>query len=43
MNKSQILETGVGEGEGRKEMLADKRLDFGNMHFPVNTVPDWLS
>ena len=31
-----------GRGRGRKEMLADKPLDFENLHSPANTVPDWL-
>ena len=30
------------EGRGRKDTLADKALDFENLHLPVNAVPDWL-
>ena len=33
---------GRGRGRGRKETLADKPLDFENLHSPVNAVPDWL-
>ena len=29
---------GRGRGRGRKEMLADKPLDYS----PVNAEPDWL-
>ena len=41
MNKSQKMETGE-VGRGRKEILADKPLDFENLHSPANTAPDWL-
>ena len=30
-----------GGGEGRKETLADKPLDFENLRSPANAVPDW--
>ena len=33
---------GRGRGTGRKETLADKPLDFENLHSPANAVPDWL-
>ena len=33
---------GGGEGEGRKETLADKPLNFENLCSPVNVAPDWL-
>ena len=33
---------GRGRGRGRKETLADKPLDFENLHSPANAVPDWL-
>lgn len=29
-------------GRGRKETLADKPLDFENLHSPANAAPDWL-
>ena len=31
-----------GKGRGRKEMLADKPLDFENLRSPSNAAPDWL-
>ena len=31
-----------GGGEGRKETLADKPLDFENPRLPANAAPDWL-
>ena len=30
------------EGEGRKETLADKPLDFENLRSPANGARDWL-
>ena len=33
---------GRGRGRGRKETLADKPLNFENLHSPANAVPDWL-
>jgi len=39
--ESQKRERGGWEW-GRKEMLADKPLDFENLHSPVNGVHDWL-
>jgi len=29
-------------GRGRKETLADKPLDFENLHSPANGARDWL-
>jgi len=31
-----------GWGRGRKEMLADKPLDFENLRSPANGAHDWL-
>ena len=31
-----------GRGRRRKEMLADKPLDFENLRSPANAAPDWL-
>jgi len=31
-----------GWERGRKEMLADKPLDFENLHSPANGAHDWL-
>ena len=31
-----------GRGRGRKEMLADKPLDFENLRSLANAAPDWL-
>ena len=31
-----------GWERGRKEVLADKPLDFENLHLPANGVCDWL-
>ena len=39
--KGQKNESG-GRGKGRKEMLADKPLDFENLRSPANAAPDWL-
>jgi len=39
--ESQKRERGGWE-RGRKEMLADKPLDFENLRSPVNGVRDWL-
>ena len=36
------MKEGGGGGEGRKETLADKPLDFKNLHSPANAAPDWL-
>ena len=36
------MKEGEGGGEGRKETLADKPLDFENLCSPANAAPDWL-
>ena len=36
------MKEGGGGGEGRKETLADKPLNFENLCSPVNVAPDWL-
>ena len=39
-NKSQKMKG--GGGEGRKETLAEKPLNFDNLRSSVNAAPDWL-
>ena len=36
------MKEGRRGGEGRKETLADKPLDFENSRSPVNAAADWL-
>jgi len=36
------MKEGGGEGEGRKETLADKPLDFENLRSSANAALDWL-
>ena len=36
------MKEGEVGGDGRKETLADKPLDFENLHSPANAAPDWL-
>ena len=40
--KQEPKDESGGGGRGRKETLADKPLDFGNLRSPANAASDWL-
>ena len=42
MKREPKNERGGRGGEGRKETLVEKPLDFENLRSPANAVPDWL-
>ena len=43
-NEQEPNTENCGRGRGRKEMFADRPLDFENLHLPVNiqVATDWL-